>query len=332
MRRAKRTDVGRHVGGLFFLGAVGQHMHAPPGDRLRADGDHVGGLDHRRDLFDDLAQELGPLPVVVPIFLVEADDDPFFHLGKHRDEVALVRLERAVDDEQHQVGVLGGDGRLGRPRLSAHLRKARRIHEHDRIAGRPGNLAARNGGAAHHARAKHVATRERVQQRRLAARNRAKRDDLEPLRLALGFEVGDCGFDLAAQLRRDPVADRVLLAGSQVVAQLARAFAGRHFAGAEVAALHLGRFLPRVLPDAGQDANRQAEQHQRTSSDHGEIRIAGPSAELGGRLVVFEHLGRQREQQVADHGEREDDEQTIGMTRNGHVLNYRPLPGTTPLR
>ncbi len=82
---------------------------------------------------------------------------------------------------------------------------------------------------------------------------------------ALGFEVGDCGFDLAAQLRRDPVADRVLLAGSQVVAQLARAFAGRHFAGAEVAALHLGRFLPRVLPDAGQDARppgRAAPAHQ----------------------------------------------------------------------
>ena len=89
------------------------------------------------------------------------------------------------------------------------------------IAGRPGDLAPRDGGAADDAGAKHVAAGQRVQQRRLAAGDRAERDDLEPLRLALGFELGDGGLDLGPQFRRDAFAAGEIFAGRQIIAQLA---------------------------------------------------------------------------------------------------------------
>ena len=332
MRRASGLMSAFDGDRFLFFGAVGQHVDAAARDGSRADGDHVGRLDHRRDLLGDLAQEFGTLAVVVPVFLVEADDDAFFHLGEHREQVVLVGFERAVDDEQDEVGIFGGGGRFGGPRFATDLGEARRVDEHDRVAGRPGDFAAGDGRAADDVGAKHVAAGERVQERRLAAGDRAEGDDFEALLLALGFELGDGGFDLAAQLRRDAFA----VAYSLPAARLSPSSRARSpddiSLGLRLRRLTVGRFLPRVFPDAHQDADREAEQHERARADGGEIEVAGPGAELGGRLVMFEHLGRQREEQVADHRQRDDGEQPVGVSRTGHVFDYRPLSRATPLR
>ena len=100
-------DVRLFADGFFLLPAIGQHPHPGPGNGPGPQRHYVVGADDRSGLLGDLLPEPLAIGRREPIFLVQAEDDSFFHLAQFGEDHVLEVFERAVDDKQHQIRVAG---------------------------------------------------------------------------------------------------------------------------------------------------------------------------------------------------------------------------------
>ncbi len=166
---------------FFLLAAVGQHPYSGPHDGASPQGDDVLGSHERLGLLGNLRQQ--PLAVgrYEPVLFVEAQYDALFHLAQFGQDPIFEIFQRAVNNQQHQIGIPGREPGDVLALSAVNFGQARRIDQDHAIGSGPGDLAARGGRTPFGIGAENLAAGQFVQERRLAARHGAEGHDLELL-------------------------------------------------------------------------------------------------------------------------------------------------------
>ena len=138
----QRRDVGRHIDQLFHFLAVGRQTHSSP----------LAGSDRTATTSAastspctwpvSCAQQALPLLGLVPVFLIQAQQHPFFHVTEPSAELEFRVAKRPVDDQQHQIGILGRVGRDLRMLRAMDLTQPGRVDQQHVIDPRPRNLVS----------------------------------------------------------------------------------------------------------------------------------------------------------------------------------------------